>query len=516
MYLSSSHSISSCCSFLLASFCSVQDHVVTTTTTRAKKSQFFSFRSIEFRSRVRKSRSAKLNPAVKSMMKSQHEPGIRRERILETEVAIVGGGLGGLACAVGLQERGIKTHVFEKATTRRHHSGTAISIAENGITALEGIQLGLSLKMRKVGSDITNLELSKEYPGKQEEVVEWTRKPGEIFMIPWKMAQYVLGEQLDPQLIHWGHTFHNYRHIEGSNGVEAYFTVDGDEDQAVVVRAKLLVGADGMHSVIRKQMIGDDARYLSLVDWNCIILNPDSRVLKLHKKDQIRYVKFGPSIVGFLTDAGSDYTLWHIRLPDENGELSEAFKSDFHEYGESAKKMRVLKGLAKLKSTFKETDKMSFLKSLEEAINITEAGLVREGKCFDRLPLTSWIDPNSAPVVVIADAAHGMHATPGQGARTAFEDAHQLNLLLDEVFNGPNEDITMEKALKRFDQIRVPRLTKMQSYAAETTYFDKFTPEWVLNLPQGEREKRAYEFAVWISAYPDKMHGDPDSTYWKP
>ncbi len=59
--------------------------------------------------------------------------------------------------------------------------------------------------------------------------------------------------------------------------MEAYFTVDGDEDQAVVVRAKLLVGADGMHSVIRKQMIGDDARYLSLVDWNCVILNPDLR-----------------------------------------------------------------------------------------------------------------------------------------------------------------------------------------------------------------------------------------------
>ncbi len=66
-------------------------------------------------------------------------------------------------------------------------------------------------------------------------------------------------------------------YMQGSNGVEAYFTVDGDEDQAVVVRAKLLVGADGMHSVIRKQMIGDDARYLSLVDWNCVILNPDLR-----------------------------------------------------------------------------------------------------------------------------------------------------------------------------------------------------------------------------------------------
>jgi hypothetical protein len=108
-------------------------------------------------------------------------------------------------------------------------------------------------------------------------------------------------------------------------------------------------------------------------------------------------------VVHMMDEVGSDYTLWQIRLPDENGELSEAFKSDFHEYGENAKKMRVLKGLAKLKSTFKETDKMSFFKSLEEAINITEAGLVREGKCFDRLPLTSWIDPNSAPVVLIGD-----------------------------------------------------------------------------------------------------------------
>ncbi len=27
-------------------------------------------------------------------------------------------------------------------------------------------------------------------------------------------------------------------------------------------------------------------------------------MLKLHKKDQIRAVKFGPSIVGFLSDAG--------------------------------------------------------------------------------------------------------------------------------------------------------------------------------------------------------------------
>jgi 2-polyprenyl-6-methoxyphenol hydroxylase-like FAD-dependent oxidoreductase len=50
----------------------------------------------------------------------------------EVDIAIVGGGLGGLALALGLQERGIQAHVFEKAPKVRVHSGTAISLAVNG------------------------------------------------------------------------------------------------------------------------------------------------------------------------------------------------------------------------------------------------------------------------------------------------------------------------------------------------------------------------------------------------
>lgn len=48
------------------------------------------------------------------------------------DIAIVGGGLGGLALALALQERGIGAHVFDKAPKVRKHSGTSISISLNG------------------------------------------------------------------------------------------------------------------------------------------------------------------------------------------------------------------------------------------------------------------------------------------------------------------------------------------------------------------------------------------------
>ena len=53
--------------------------------------------------------------------------------------------------------------------------------------------------------------------------------------------------------------------------MEARFEVPAREPTAPVVRAKLLVGADGIRSQVRKVMVGDEPRDLLLITWNAVV-----------------------------------------------------------------------------------------------------------------------------------------------------------------------------------------------------------------------------------------------------
>lgn len=60
-----------------------------------------------------------------------------RELPFECDVAVVGGGLGGLALMVGLRKLGLDAHCFEAAKELRTATGTLIGLGGNGFYALE-------------------------------------------------------------------------------------------------------------------------------------------------------------------------------------------------------------------------------------------------------------------------------------------------------------------------------------------------------------------------------------------
>ena len=68
----------------------------------------------------------------------------------------------------------------------------------------------------------------------------------------------------------------------------------------------------------------------------------------------------------------------------------------------------------------------------------------------------------------------------------------------------------------RFQEQRILRCTRIQSYAAELTGYPQFIPEWVQKMSLEEKRTRGQQFQTWIHKYPTFLAGDPESTYWKP
>lgn len=432
---------------------------------------------------------------------------------MEVDVAIVGGGMAGLALAVALQERGIQAQVFEKAPAKRKHFGTGMSIGQNGIRALEGIKPGLSEKMESLGQRTRQFTTTIRQPGEPEIKISPSSQlvaSERMFTITWKSAcDSLLDSLIDSDKVHRRHTLIDYKPVE--DGVEALFEVQVDEASGLStaetkVTAKLLVGADGVWSRVRELMVGDEPRNLNLVTWLGIVPTDIARSMQLHQDDEISFISYPSKRTGIITcHCGSGQSLWHFRIPDESGELMKSFTSDFHDHGQEARKMRVLKRIEAMKE----------LQNMKTVIERTESSVIREDRNFDRLPLSSWSDP-SGHVVLLGDAAHGMYPGPGMGARVAFEDAHQLALLLHEAFSSPTPATAVPAAIKRYEHLRIPRCTALQGFAAELTTWPAMIPELLQSLSPEQKAQRVEEFFRWINKYPAAMAGDPDSSFWKP
>ena len=139
--------------------------------------------------------------------------------------------------------------------------------------------------------------------------------------------------------------------------------------------------------------------------------------------------------------SGEGQSFWQVRQWDPDLSLSSTLPPTWGGLGKPGAKQRALSALPEGPG----------FDDVREAILATEESLIFERRMMDRLPLDSWSHP-SGRVVLLGDgtlrsglylqlqltrflpapAAHAMYPGPGEGARQAFEDAHQLSLALGE------------------------------------------------------------------------------------
>ncbi|EFJ36642.1 hypothetical protein SELMODRAFT_403219 [Selaginella moellendorffii] len=338
------------------------------------------------------------------------------------------------------------------------------------------LSVGLSAAIKSVASltKTTKVTFCGSRNGAGDETLVTTYGEDELYVVKWRSARSILASRVPARYIHCSHVLLDY--FLDDQSVALRFQCGGE---VTIIRAKFVVGADGINSAVRRAMYPADRPWdLHLINWNALVHNPGR--FSVHDPDQIAITRSGGPSICYLVGAGEDYTLWVFRVEDRS-----TAKESSGGFCDESGKARVLEEIDKLLGSSPAWE------PLKIAVEATEAGQIFQRRIKDRIPLESWSNLDQRW------CSWAMLLSPALAA-------------------GNPEDL--KRAVMRYEELRIPRLTKFQNYAAETTCIADFIPAWATQLTPSDQRCRMKEFQHWAASYPLNMTGDPDSTYfnsWK-
>lgn len=172
---------------------------------------------------------------------------------------ILGGGIGGLAAAIALRRVGVESLVLEQAPAI-HEIGSGLSLWSNAVAALR--ELGAAEKVISGGSTFETF-LSRTSSGRpiaESNFADLAREAGApCVCIHRAVLQRILFEELNPTSVRTG-----ARCIAFDNSTAIL-------ESGERIEADFLIGADGINSVIRRTLHGDQPpRYEGATCWRGI------------------------------------------------------------------------------------------------------------------------------------------------------------------------------------------------------------------------------------------------------
>jgi 2-polyprenyl-6-methoxyphenol hydroxylase-like FAD-dependent oxidoreductase len=298
-------------------------------------------------------------------------------------VIVVGGGIGGLSAAIALRRAGVDAQVYERAPELRE-VGAGISLWPNATAQLR--RWGLLDEIVRRGHPYTRGE-GRAADGRLLTVfaVPETGAPG--VLIHRAELHSVLREALPSWAVNTGAAFQRLR--ETDSGVQA------DLGEAGTVHGACLVGADGLRSAVRGQLLDDgEPVYRGYPVWRGVAAagttDCDTLIETLGRGQ-----RFGTVPIG-----GGRVAWWATANEPENA-------ADDAE-GRKAKLMRMFRG---------------WHRPIPDLIAATDEADILKNGTYDRPPVRRW---GRGRVTLLGDAAHPTTPNLGQGGCMAIEDAAVL------------------------------------------------------------------------------------------
>ena len=345
------------------------------------------------------------------------------------EISIVGAGIGGLVAALALKKRGHKPIIYEK-TESLSELGAGIQLSPNANKVLK--HLGV---IEELQADVYEPEAFRFVHYRTGKVLAQQALKNSSVKIYGSPNYDVHRADLQKALL----KIINKEEIQiekNSEIIDLYEEANGAfiKTKERVIGSDAVIGADGIHSIVRKKLWGEDqARYTGNVAWRMLV-----PIEKISSKFLLQNTKvwLGPKkhFVQYLVKGGNFLNC--VCLVEQNDWTNE----DWSEKGD----------ISELKHIFSD-----WHPEIQVILESTKPDSLFKWGLHDRAPMNKW---SKGRFSLLGDAAHPMLPFVAQGAAMAIEDGIVLASSLSSFDN-------VELGLNNYENKRKYRTAKAQKTA---------------------------------------------------
>ncbi len=387
-----------------------------------------------------------------------------------SEIAIIGGGIGGLAAAAFLRRAGLRATVYEQAG-RLGEVGAGVVVAPNAARLLRALGVLSALEERAVPLEV-GWEFRRWQDGRVLSAEDLATKCARLYGERTYTAHRAdllaaISRAVPGGDVRLGKRCVGLESAGPERDGERHLLRFDDGETAV---ADVVIGADGIHSMVRAALTEPaPATYSGLCAFRALV--PAGLAPAFARRPaQTLWLGPGHHLVHYPISAGTLVNL--VAFAPAGGYTTESWTAT-----------------ATVEEFLAEFD------GWDERLTglIRAAGTPGRWALLDRAPLTRW---SKGTVTLLGDAAHPMFPFFAQGAAQAIEDAAVLARCLAAAPGDP------AAALARYQELRIPRTTRLQEVSHARAH--------VNHLPDGP-EQRARDASFtdvdplaasgWIYAY---------------
>ena len=340
----------------------------------------------------------------------------------QIHIAIIGAGIGGAAAAVALERAGFDVEVFEQAAELREVGG-AIVIREPSMMLLG--RWGVLGDLRSKMVAVSEVEIRDSH-GRFLGIIPTAVEAGEsefAYCVHRADLHDALVSHIRPERLHLGHRLVSVENCP--DHAEAIF------DNGRRIRASLIVGADGLRSVVRTLLDATPMTFLNRVVHRTIA--PAFLLPADMPNDRLRIWQAGDLVINLIPIRNGTEVAISAGIPAQTPPES---------LWSSTPADAVL-------SVYADFDPLITRMIEGRTIEITTHPI------YDKAPIGNWFDGH---VVLLGDAAHPMAPLNGQGANQAIQDGVALAAALCGRFGDD-----LASALADYQSMRAPVTARIQT-----------------------------------------------------